>query len=108
MATIYRLDVRTAQNSVVRRAEAPIDDRSVAISKVSYLSKDGTEVPMFLAHKKGLKLDGANPTYLYGYGAFGWVSFVWYQPFVLNWLEMGGVYAQPGIRGGGEYGEAWH
>jgi prolyl oligopeptidase len=63
---------------------------------------------MFVAHKRGLKLDGSHPTFMYGCGAFGWVSFVWYQPFVLNWLEMGGVYAQPSIRGGGDYGEAWH
>ena len=107
MATIYRLDLKTARNTVVRRAETPIDPRSVAIARVSYRSKDGTEVPMFIARRQG-QPDGARPAILYGYGAFGWVSFVWYQPFVLNWLEMGGVYAQPGIRGGGEFGEAWH
>ena len=63
---------------------------------------------MFLAHRKDFVRDGRRPAFMYGYGAFGWVSFLWYQPFVLNWLDLGGVYALPGIRGGGEYGEAWH
>jgi prolyl oligopeptidase len=63
---------------------------------------------MFLAHRKGLRLDGRSPTLMYGYGAFGWNSFLFYQPHVLAWLEMGGVYAQPSLRGGGEYGEEWH
>jgi prolyl oligopeptidase len=63
---------------------------------------------MFLAHRKDFQRDGASPAFMYGYGAFGWVSFLWYQPFVLNWIELGGVYALPGIRGGGEYGEDWH
>lgn len=108
VTTIYRLDLEKKTNDVFYRPQAVFDRDSVVIEQVFYRSKDGTRVPMFIAHKKGLKLDGSHPTFMYGYGAFGWVSFMWYQPFVLNWIEMGGVYAQPGIRGGGEYGEAWH
>jgi len=108
VTTIYRLDLEKKTNDVFYRSRATFDRASIAIEQVFYRSKDGTRVPMFVAHKKELKLDGSHPTFMYGYGAFGWVSFMWYQPFVLNWLEMGGVYAQPSIRGGGEYGEAWH
>jgi prolyl oligopeptidase len=106
--TIYRLDVETGRLSIFRRTPIPIDPGSVVVEQVFFTSRDGTRIPMFIAHKKDWKKDGRSPTYLYGYGAFGWVSFVWFQPFVLNWLEMGGVYAQPSLRGGGEYGEAWH
>jgi prolyl oligopeptidase len=77
-------------------------------SQVFYTSKDGTRVPMFITHKKGIKLNGDNPTWIYGYGAAGWIPFLWYRPDRLAWLEMGGIYALPGVRGGGEYGEAWH
>ncbi len=63
---------------------------------------------MFITHKKGLTLDGTNPTWIYSYGAMGWISFLWYRPDRLAWLERGGVYALPGIRGAGEYGEEWH
>jgi prolyl oligopeptidase len=108
MSVIFRLDVEKQTNEVFYRPAVLFDRDSIVIEQVVYRSKDGTRVPMFVAHQKGLKLDGSHPTFMYGYGAFGWVSFMWYQPFVLNWLEMGGVYAQPGIRGGGEYGEAWH
>jgi prolyl oligopeptidase len=63
---------------------------------------------MFVVHKRGLVLDGSAPAFMYGYGAFGWNSFLWYQPNISVWLERGGVYAIPRIRGGGEYGESWH
>jgi len=66
------------------------------------------ELLLFLIHRKDLKLDGDNPAYMYGYGGMGWVSFTWFQPHRLAWSEMGGVYAQPSLRGGGEYGETWH
>jgi prolyl oligopeptidase len=108
MSTIFRLDVEKKTNEVFHRPAAAFDRDSIVIEQVFYRSKDGTRVPMFVAHKQGLKLDGSHPTFMYGYGAFGWVSFTYYQPFVLNWIEMGGVYAQPSLRGGGEYGEAWH
>ena len=74
-----------------------------------YHSKDGTRVPMFLTYKKGMKLDGQNPTLLYAYGGFD-ISLTpaFLVSRMLVWLEMGGVYAQPNLRGGGEYGEEWH
>lgn len=106
--SIYRLDVETGKVTVFRRPELKFDRNGIVVKQVFYQSKDGTRVPMFIAHKEGIKLDGSNPTYMYGYGAFGWVSFLWYQPLRLAWIEMGGVYAIPGIRGGGEYGEEWH
>ncbi len=78
------------------------------VQRVFYLSKDGTRVPMFLAHRKGLKLDGNNPVYLYGYGGFNASSTPFFSVSNLVWMEMGGVYALACIRGGGEYGEDWH
>ncbi len=77
-------------------------------SQVFYTSKDGTKVPMFLSHKKGLKRDGQNPTLLFGYGGFNIPLTPTFSPAVLAWMEMGGLYALPNLRGGGEYGEDWH
>ena len=108
VSTIYRLDLEKRRSSVFLDSPAPFDKGAITVEQVFYRSKDGTRVPMFLAYRKGLKRDGRNPAFMYGYGAFGWVSFLFHQPFVLNWLELGGVYAQPSLRGGGEYGEAWH
>lgn len=108
ISTTYRLDLSTYETAVFSRNEASLRSGEIAIEQVFYKSSDGTRVPMFLAHRKDLKRDGRSPAFMYGYGAFGWVSFLWYQPFVLSWLELGGVYALPGIRGGGEYGEEWH
>jgi prolyl oligopeptidase len=107
-STTYRLDLATYQTSVFSRSESTLRSGEIAVEQVFYKSADGTRVPMFLAHRKDFRRDGRSPAFMYGYGAFGWVSFLWYQPFVLSWLELGGVYALPGIRGGGEYGEHWH
>lgn len=106
--TIHRLDLRAGKVSVFRRAELNFRESDFAINQVFYRSKDQTRVPMFIAHKKGIRLDGSNPILMYGYGAFGWNSFLFYQPHVLAWMEMGGIYALPRIRGGGEYGADWH
>ena len=108
VSTVYRLDLARKQNAVFLESPAPFDRNSITVEQVFYRSKDGTRVPMFVAYRKGLPRDGRRPAFMYGYGAFGWVSFLWHQPFVLNWLERGGVYAQPSLRGGGEYGEPWH
>ncbi len=106
-STTYRLDLASSTTSVFSRSEST-PAHEISVEQVFYRSADGTRVPMFLAHRKGFVRDGKSPAFMYGYGAFGWVSFLWYQPFVLDWIERGGVYALPGIRGGGEYGEAWH
>ncbi|MGH7602353.1 MAG: prolyl oligopeptidase family serine peptidase, partial [bacterium] len=107
-SSIHVLNVATGKSSRFRRSELKLDPDRFEAKQVFYQSQDGTRVPMFVAHQKGLPLNGGNPALLYGYGAFGWSSFLWYQPQIIAWIEMGGVYAVAGIRGGGEYGEAWH
>src|SRR5207253_2182717 len=82
------------------------DPSGYETKQVFYTSKDGTRVPMFVTHKKGIKLDGSNPTYLYGYGGFNISLTPSFSVSVLAWLELGGVYAMPNLRGGGEAGEA--
>ncbi|MCH8806796.1 MAG: S9 family peptidase [Planctomycetes bacterium] len=77
------------------------------MKQVFYKSKDGTRVPMFVAHKKGFEHDGRSPLWMYGYGHGGWVAFPWFQAHLVAWMDLGGVYALPGIRGGGEYGAEW-
>jgi prolyl oligopeptidase len=106
--TTYRLDLRTGHSSIFQKSELNFDQDQIVTKQVFYKSKDGTVVPMFVSFKKGIRLDGSNRAFMYAYGAFGWTSFLFYQPHVIAWLEMGGIYAQPGIRGGGEYGEEWH
>jgi prolyl oligopeptidase len=106
--TIYRYDVTTGKSSVFRQPKVDFNPADFETKQVFYSSKDGTKVPMFITHKKGLKLDGNNPTYLYGYGGFNVSMTPAFSVGNLVWMEMGGVYAQPSLRGGGEYGEAWH
>ena len=106
--TIYRYDTRTGQSTVHQRTELDFDAAGVEVSQVFFNSKDGTRVPLFLFHKKGLVKDGNNPVLLYGYGGFNISLTPAFSPSRLAWLEMGGIYAQMNLRGGGEYGQAWH
>jgi prolyl oligopeptidase len=106
--TIYRYDFTTGKSTIFRQPKVEFKPSDFETKQVFYTSKDGTRVPMFITHKKGLKLDGNNPTYLYGYGGFNISLTPAFSVGNLVWMEMGGVYAQPNLRGGGEYGEEWH
>ncbi|HEY3278870.1 MAG TPA: prolyl oligopeptidase family serine peptidase [Gemmatimonadales bacterium] len=106
--TIFRHDFTTGRTSVFKAPEIAFDPSGYETVQVFYRSKDGTRVPMFLTYRKGLRKDGANPTYLYGYGGFNVNLTPAFSIGVLVWLEMGGIYAQPILRGGAEYGEEWH
>ena len=106
--SIYRLDPQSGELSLWKRPQLRFDPDQFVTEHAVFSSKDGTHVPIFIVHKKGLKQNGENPTWLYAYGALGWSSFPWFQPHMVAWVEKGGVFALAGIRGGGEYGEAWH
>jgi len=106
--TIYRYDMVSGESRVFRKANVDFNGDEYETRQVFYSSKDGTQVPMFITHKKGLQLDGNNPTYLYGYGGFNVSLSPNFSISRLVWMEMGGVYAIANLRGGGEYGEDWH
>ncbi|MDZ8080739.1 MAG: prolyl oligopeptidase family protein [Nostoc sp. DcaGUA01] len=106
--TIYRYDMVTGKSEVFREPKVDFNPDDYQTKQVFYHSKDGTRVPMFITHKKGIKLDGNNPTYLYAYGGFNASMTPGFSVSLLVWMEMGGVYAMPNLRGGGEYGEEWH
>jgi prolyl oligopeptidase len=105
---IYRYDLITGQSRLLRRAEIKFQPDAYEIQQVFYQSKDGTRVPMFVAHRKGLKLDGSNPTLLYGYGGFAIAVQPQFSVKFATWLDLGGVLAIANLRGGAEYGELWH
>jgi prolyl oligopeptidase len=106
--TVYRYEPQAGKSTVFRKPQVNFDAGLYETKQVFYRSKDGTRVPMFLTYKKGIKLDGQNPTLLYGYGGFDISLTPTFTVPNLVWLEMGGIYAQPNLRGGGEYGEEWH
>lgn len=106
--TIFRYDLLSGKSTLFKKPNIPFDPNLFETKQVFFKSKDGTRVPMFVSYKKGLKLDGSNPTILYGYGGFNSSLTPWFSITVQTWMEMGGVYAAACIRGGGEYGKEWH
>ncbi|HEY9821162.1 MAG TPA: prolyl oligopeptidase family serine peptidase [Candidatus Sericytochromatia bacterium] len=106
--TIYRYNMVSGESTLFRKPNVAFNPDEYETKQVFYSSKDGTQVPMFITHKKGLQLDGNNPTLLYGYGGFNVSLTPSFSVSRLVWMEMGGVYALPNLRGGGEYGEEWH
>ncbi|HXV13422.1 MAG TPA: prolyl oligopeptidase family serine peptidase [Candidatus Krumholzibacteria bacterium] len=106
--TSFRYDFKTDKVEVFRKPEVDFDGSQFETKQVFYPSKDGTKIPMFITHKKGVKLDGSNPTLLYGYGGFNISMTPTFSIGRVMWLENGGVYAVACLRGGNEYGEEWH
>ncbi|HNU58050.1 MAG TPA: prolyl oligopeptidase family serine peptidase, partial [Flavobacteriales bacterium] len=106
--TIYTYDYATDKSEVFYRPELTFDPSAYETEQVFYPSKDGTKIPMFIVHKKGLERNGKNPTMLYAYGGFNISLSPYFSTSRMLMLEQGGVYAQPSLRGGGEYGEDWH
>jgi prolyl oligopeptidase len=104
----YRYDLLTGKSTLLRQANVKFDPSRYEVKQVFYPSKDGTRVPMFLANKKGVELNGANPTLLYGYGGFNISLTPGFSISRVQWMEMGGVLAVANLRGGGEYGDDWH
>ena len=106
--SVYRYDILTGESELIRQPKVRFNPDDYVVEQVFYQSKDGTRVPMFLSHHKDIKLDGNNPTLLYGYGGFNISLPARFSISRLAWMEMGGIYAQANLRGGGEYGKAWH
>ncbi|EGQ9309881.1 S9 family peptidase [Vibrio vulnificus] len=106
--TIFSLDVKSGESQVFQESKAPFDRTQFESQQVFYPSKDGTLIPMIISYKKGIELNGKNPTILYGYGGFDVSLTPAFSGMVASWLELGGVYAVANLRGGGEYGKAWH
>jgi prolyl oligopeptidase len=107
-SAIYKYDIATGASELYRESKIAFDPEQYETKQIFYESKDGTRVPMFIVYKKGIQLNGKNPTYLYAYGGFNINMTPSFSAFRVAWLEQGGIYAQPNLRGGGEYGEKWH
>ncbi|MFQ5527596.1 MAG: prolyl oligopeptidase family protein [Thermoanaerobaculia bacterium] len=106
--SVFRYDLVAGTSELMTTAEVDFDQDDFTVEQIFYSSKDGTRVPMFLAHRKGIERDGTNPTLLYGYGGFDIPMRPSFSITRLAWMEMGGVFAMANLRGGGEYGEEWH
>ena len=106
--TIFNYDIASGESTLYESPKIDFNAEDFETKQVFYESKDGTKIPMFIVHKKGLELNGKNPTYLYAYGGFNVSLTPRFSTSRIVWLENGGVYAQPNLRGGGEYGESWH
>ena len=104
----FRYDLKTGESTLLREAKVDFNPDDYEVKQVFYKSKDGTRVPMFITHKKGIELNGKNPTLLYGYGGFNISLTPGFSVSRLQWIEMGGIFAMPNLRGGGEYGKDWH
>jgi len=107
-SSIYRYDLKKGESTLYKKSAIQLNTDNYETKQVFYPSKDGTKVPMFIVHKKGIKLDGNNPVYLYGYGGFQISLTPGFSLSRMLFLEHGGIYVQPSLRGGSEYGEAWH
>lgn len=105
---IYKYEIGSGKSTLFFKPQVKFNPDLFETKQVFVTSKDGTKVPLFLVHKKGLKLNGENPTYLYGYGGFNIALRPNFSVALVEWMEMGGVFAQACLRGGGEYGEKWH
>lgn len=106
--TIYHYDIKSKQVSEFKKVKLGLNDKQFSVKQVWYPSKDGTKIPMFLVHKRDLRLNGNNPTLLYGYGGFNINITPRFNRTIVPFLEDGGVYAETILRGGGEFGEEWH
>lgn len=106
--TIFKYNVASGLSSEYERPAVKFNPEDYETKQVFYTSKDGTKIPMFIVHKKGIELNGKNPTWLYAYGGFSISLTPSFSTSRIVWLENGGVFAQPNLRGGGEYGEKWH
>ena len=105
---VYRFSVRKNQRELYHRVDVPVDSKALAVRQEWFTSKDGTKVPMFVVHRKGLEYNGKNPTLLYGYGGFNISLQPSFHSTVFPWLDAGGVFVVANLRGGGEFGEQWH
>jgi prolyl oligopeptidase len=107
-SSVYHYDIASGTSTLYVQPKVDFNPDDYETKQIFYQSKDGTKIPMFIVHKKGLKLNGKNPTILYGYGGFNNSLTPTFSSLRVAWLEQGGIYAQPNLRGGGEYGEHWH
>jgi prolyl oligopeptidase len=105
---VYQASIARGSTSLWSKIDLPLDTSQMQVDQTWYTSKDGTKVSMFVVHRAGIKLDASHPTLLYGYGGFNIDMTPAFSALAAVWLEQGGVYAVPNLRGGGEYGEAWH
>ena len=106
--SIYRFDLESGESTLYWQPQVDFNPTEYETQQVFFTSKDGTQIPLFLSHKKGLIKEGKTPVYLYGYGGFNVSLTPSFSPAQLAWMEMGGIFALPTLRGGGEYGKEWH